>query len=93
MTKRIELKIYGIVQGVFFRSFVRQAALRLNLTGFVRNEPDGSVYVVAEGSEDKLRELIDLCHQGPELAKVENIKVDWKEATGEYSGFDIAYNT
>lgn len=89
MLKRIEIKIYGRVQGVFFRSFVREAALELGLTGFVRNEPDGSVLVIAEGAEEKLQELISRCRKGPLAARVDKVEVEWQEATGEHQGFRI----
>lgn len=89
VTKRVEIKIFGLVQGVFFRSFVREVALGLRLTGFARNELDGSVFIVAEGPEEKLRGLIARCREGPPAAIVEKVEVKWHDAKGKHKGFDI----
>ena len=69
--------VRGHVQGVFFRAFVRDAAERLDLRGFVRNEPDGTVYVVATGPRPKLDELLGLLWRGPERARVEAVDYEW----------------
>jgi len=86
---RADIRISGQVQGVFFRQSVKAEAERLGLTGWVRNEPDGSVRVAAEGAEDKLQELIEWCKKGAEWSRVENVEVDWKEAAGGFKGFAI----
>ena len=54
---RIIIQVYGLVQGVFFRYTTRKIARNLGLTGIVKNLPNGSVYIEAEGPEDKLTEL------------------------------------
>ncbi len=89
--KRVELKIQGQVQGVFFRVFTKLKANEFDLVGWVRNEPDGSVRVVAEGPKEKIEEFIEWCKKGPALAKVKRIDVIWQEATGEFEGFNIIY--
>ena len=89
--RRLRLRIHGIVQGVGFRWFVRSNARSLGLVGYVRNVPDGSVEVVAEGEEEALRKLADLCRRGPMLARVERVQEEWSEATGEFSSFDIRW--
>lgn len=61
---RLEARVTGRVQGVGFRQFVRYHARRLGLTGWVRNEPDGSVYLVAEGPRELLEQLLDAVRQG-----------------------------
>lgn len=76
MKKRFELKIYGNVQDVNFRHHARQQAVRLNLTGWVRNQPDGSVYIEIEGEEKNLRKFLDWCRQGPSFAKVRKLKME-----------------
>ncbi len=83
--------ISGRVQGVFFRANAQEVAQRLGLAGYVRNLPDGRVEVVAEGEEEALRRLIEWCHQGPPLARVERVEVRWQNPTGEFSGFHIRY--
>ncbi len=89
MQKRAELKIYGRVQGVFFRDTCRREAQKLNLSGLVRNELDGTVQIIAEGEETNLQELIEWCKDGPEHAEVEKVEAEWREATGEFSDFYI----
>jgi acylphosphatase len=89
--KRVELKIYGLVQGVFFRDSTKEKAKELDLAGWVRNEPDGTVKVVAEGEEEKLKELIDWCKEGSPSARVEKVDVSWQDATGEFWRFEIRY--
>lgn len=89
--KRLEATIYGHVQGVFFRSTTRRKAQQRGITGWVRNEPDGTVKVVAEGPEARLRELEDFLHRGPSAAHVERVEVHWQDAKGEFSGFRVRY--
>lgn len=88
-TKRAEIIIIGTVQGVFFRQGVKSEAERLELTGWVRNEEDGSVRIVAEGEEENLQKLIEWCKKGTELAKVEEVKTEWGIADHKFSGFEI----
>lgn len=89
--KRLEARIYGHVQGVFFRDTTRSKAQRRGIRGWVRNEPDGSVKVVAEGIEEKLEQLEEFLHRGPAAARVERVEAHWQEATGEFSGFRVRY--
>ncbi len=84
---RAHLRIYGQVQGVFFRASTESEARRLGLTGWVRNRPDGSVEVVAEGPKATLEELAAWCRHGPPRAQVDRLDVEWSEASGEFSGF------
>jgi acylphosphatase len=74
---RVELRVIGRVQGVFYRASTRTEAKRLGLRGWVRNEADGSVRLVAEGSREALDALVRWCHQGPAGARVDHV-----EATG-----------
>lgn len=74
MRKHFNLKIYGHVQGVFFRAFVLDNAEELGISGFVRNEPDGSVYVEAEGDEEILGEFLNILKHGPRSARVEEVE-------------------
>ncbi len=88
---RAHLRIYGLVQGVFFRSTMKQVAYRLGVTGWVRNLPDGSVEAVIEGPEDKVRKIIEWAHRGPPLARVERVEVTWEQYKGEFRDFRIKY--
>jgi len=86
--KTIELRIYGKVQGVWYRASTREKALQLGLSGYVMNKSDGSVVAQATGTENSLEELIDWCHRGPAEAKVEEVKVT-KIPLRRFEGFDI----
>lgn len=72
--ERRHVFLYGTVQGVGFRYFVRQAAHRLDLAGYVRNRPDGSVELEASGAADGLAELIHTVEHGPPLSNVERLE-------------------
>jgi acylphosphatase len=91
MNKRVVLKIYGRVQNVFFRDSARRQAKKLGLTGYVRNQEDGSVMITAEGEKEKLKKLIDWCYNGPILANVEKIDINWQKAIGQFKKFEIRY--
>jgi acylphosphatase len=91
MNKRIVLKIYGLVQGVFYRQSAQEKALELGLSGFVRNEKDGTVKIVAEGKENDLKKFIDWCWEGSPYAKVENIEIKWENSKDEFTHFEIKY--
>jgi len=87
--KRLHATITGRVQGVFFRDFVRENAERLRLTGWVRNNTDGSVEVVAEGEDVALQHLTLLLEKGPSGARVEEVESVALTPTGEFSDFAI----
>ena len=67
--KRIHLLIRGRVQGVYFRAAAMREARRLGITGWVRNRPDGTVEVVAEGEEDAIKALSSWANHGPSAAR------------------------
>ncbi len=75
MQKLVELKIYGRVQGVFFRANARERGRELGLKVQAENMPDGTVKIIAEGRGVALEKFIDWCKQGPALAKVEKIDI------------------
>ncbi|MBI3511533.1 MAG: acylphosphatase [Bacteroidetes bacterium] len=74
--KRLSIHVTGKVQGVFFRASTATKAKQIGLTGFVRNEKDGSVYLEAQGNEKQLEEFLVWCRRGPERAVVKEIVVD-----------------
>jgi acylphosphatase len=76
MIKHLNIHIYGRVQGVFYRASAMEAADKLGVKGFARNEKDGSVYIEAEGEDDDLREFISWCYKGPARASVDRIATD-----------------
>lgn len=89
--KRITANIRGRVQGVSFRYYTLDEAERLGLVGWVRNERDGSVSVVAEGTEEKLIIFLDFLHRGPMAARVSNVDNNWSTATGRFDTFEIRW--
>lgn len=86
---RLSLRIRGRVQGVGYRAATRKQARALGLRGWVRNEQDGSVRVVAEGPREGLVALRRFCDEGPPFARVDQIEAIWDDATGEFPGFDL----
>ena len=88
---RIIIHVYGLVQGVFFRYTTRKIARNLGLIGIVKNLRDGSVYIEAEGPNDKLKELIKFAKKGPKSAKVETIEYEYKEAQHKFKGFEYSF--
>ncbi len=80
--------VTGVVQGVGFRWFVLEQARALGLAGTVRNRPDGSVEIVAEGPRPALVRLIRLVTTGPPLARVREVRARWGRAAGEDAGED-----
>ena len=89
MRKRVELKIHGKVQGVFFREISRLEAEKLKLVGFVRNEPDGTVKIVAEGEDKDLNRMIEWCKYGPDNAEVEKVDVEWSNSVDQFKDFSV----
>ncbi len=89
--KRIRAIVSGLVQGVWFRRHTVEWANELGLKGFARNLPDGSVEVVAEGSEAALKKLVEKLKLGPPAAKVEKIDVKWENPKNEFSNFETRH--
>jgi acylphosphatase len=84
--------VFGRVQGVFFRAFVRRHAIALGLNGYVRNLTESSaVEVVVEGRRSQLEELLRYLHRGPVGARVEKVEVRWGEYSGDFPDFKITY--
>lgn len=75
MREHISILISGKVQGVFFRASAKEKADELGISGFVRNQPDGSVYIEAEGDEGQLHSLKTWCQTGPRRAQVESVRI------------------
>jgi acylphosphatase len=88
---RARVLVRGRVQGVSFRAYTQAEANSLGLKGFVRNLPDRSVEIVAEGDEESLKKLVDWAHKGPSHARVDSCDVEYGDATGEWHDFRIAY--
>jgi acylphosphatase len=81
--------IGGRVQGVGFRYFAREAALRENVHGWVRNLSDRRVEVFAEGEADAVARFEGHIRSGPSAARVEDVDVQEEQPTRDCSGFDV----
>jgi acylphosphatase len=85
---RRRVVVHGLVQGVFFRDTVRRQAAGAGVTGWVRNNWDGTVEAVFEGEEAEVDRLVRLCHAGPRGARVDRVEVSEEPPTG-LTGFAI----
>jgi acylphosphatase len=83
-----QVVVSGRVQGVCYRAFTKEAAVRLGLGGWVRNLPDGGVQAEIEGPREKVEKLLDQLRIGPPRASVTDVNVTWKSAAG-HAGFVI----
>lgn len=79
--KTVRITVSGRVQGVFFRKFTKEKCEQLNITGEVRNLPNGSVQLLVTGTEPELNELIAWCRHGPSRAEVSDIWVETQPTT------------
>jgi acylphosphatase len=84
----LRFHVHGVVQGVGFRWFVRDAAVRLGVRGWVQNEPDGTVSGVAEGGPDALESFLSALRSGPAASRVDAVHTGPCEPTGD-DGFEI----
>ncbi len=88
---RLRAVVHGDVQGVSFRAYTIMYAQGHDLTGWVRNRPDGTVEVLAEGSADLLDALEEWLHRGSPAARVTGVESERADATGEFSSFEVRY--
>ncbi len=79
----------GRVQGVNYRAFVSRNAAASGLTGAVRNLPDNTVEISAEGDKKQLQQFVEALKQGPSAARVDNLEISWSEYTGKYKDFSV----
>jgi acylphosphatase len=89
---RLSATVYGLVQGVYFRYFVRNTARELDLKGYVRNLGSGdAVEVQAEGEKLQLDRLLEQLKMGPPAARVRRVEIDWSNYSGQFTNFNIRY--
>jgi len=91
VTIRAHVFISGRVQGVSFRWYTQRMAQRLGLTGWVRNLWDGRVEAIFEGPEALVKEAVAWCHHGEPPARVDNVQVNYREASNEFTNFRITW--
>jgi acylphosphatase len=88
---RARARVRGRVQGVFFRGSAQAEAVRLGLTGWTRNEADGSVGLEAQGAREAVDALLAWCRRGPPAARVTEIEVEWIEIRDGERRFEIRH--
>lgn len=88
MKKHLNIKVYGRVQGIFFRAGAKEQANKLGIVGFAQNQPDGSVYIEVEGENSKLNKFVKWCHLGPPMAQVEKVEVS-ENSLKNFSQFEV----
>ncbi|MEO0455107.1 MAG: acylphosphatase [Cyanobacteria bacterium P01_A01_bin.114] len=88
---RIKLTVFGIVQGVGFRYHTRLKAIEIGLTGYVRNRPEGTVEIVADGDQTQLQQIIQWAHQGSPAAQVDRVEVVDQLSINRFESFVIDY--
>ena len=84
------VRIYGRVQGVFFRAWTREQADKLGVTGWVRNCPDGRVEAHVEGQSASVEQMITLLRHGPPSAVVEDVRL-WDVETCDFEDFEVRH--
>ena len=91
MKRRRHFVCHGRVQGVFFRASAKDEADHLELTGWVRNVPGGTVEIVAEGELEAVADFLRWCEHGPPYATVSDVDASYSAATGEFHGFQVQF--
>jgi acylphosphatase len=86
----LNIRVHGRVQGVFFRDSAEQEAVRLGLAGFVRNEPDGTVYIEAEGGAQALNRFLNWCRRGSRSAHPDRVEAE-EDALQHFKSFSVRY--
>lgn len=89
---RIHIWVTGHVQGVGFRAFVQQSGVLFGLTGWVRNAGYDTVETVAEGTRDGLEKFAEAVKNGPHAGKVDEARIEWETATGEFQNFGVKFS-
>ena len=89
--KRLHIIVEGRVQGVYFRSFTRDQAVKLDLTGWVRNRPDGSVEALVEGDKASVEKMEQWFYQGSPHSRVDMVHTTEEPPVGDNTSFEIQY--
>jgi len=89
---RAIVSVSGSVQGVFYRASTQREAIRLGVTGWVRNCRDGTVEVLAEGDASAVNDLIEWCRKGPAHSNVQRVCVAWETYAAAFERFEIRYH-
>lgn len=88
MLKHYTIHVYGTVQGVSFRNSAKEQATLLGIAGLARNEPDGSIYLEAEGEFESLERFLDWCREGSSYARIDRVEFT-EEEPKSLNGFEL----
>lgn len=91
MTEELWIKVYGDVQGVGFRWKAREMARSMNLTGYSKNLPDGTLEIIAQGDKKTLEKYLEWVEIGPSLARVDKIDSEFRTPQKKYADFKIEW--
>ena len=91
MLQSVTITVEGLVQGVFYRQSTKAKAIESGITGEIKNKPDGTVHIIATGTEPQLEQFIKWCNKGPEMAIVTEVKVEQIPLIS-FKGFSIVKN-
>lgn len=83
--------VSGKVQGVMYRDYVAEAAATLNINGYVTNQSNGTVLVVAQGVPEDLKSLVEYLHEGSVLSRVEGVDIEWGSVKRPHDDFAIIH--
>jgi len=90
MKKSVRLYVEGLVQGVFFRSFIKENAERYNVKGFIRNLEDGRIEIILEGNSDDVNKMIELSKKGPKHSQIKEVEIK-PERFQDFKSFKILH--
>lgn len=86
--KHYNIRVRGMVQGVFYRASARTHAIALDVTGYAQNQHDGTVYIEAEGDEENLKQFVEWCRRGPDRAEVTAVLVE-EAPVNHFTSFEV----
>lgn len=90
MKKAVRLYLSGVVQGIFFRAFVKENAEKYNVKGFVRNLEDGRIEVFLEGDLESVDKMIELCQKGPKYSQIQGVEIK-EEKLQDFREFKVLH--
>ena len=90
MKKSVRLYIEGVVQGIFFRAFIKENAERYNVKGFVRNLEDGRIEIFLEGNPEDVNKMVDLAKKGPKHSQIKKVE-EKEEKFQDFKSFKVLH--
>ncbi len=85
----VHISVYGEVQGTGFRTWTKEQADKLNLSGWTRKASDGSIEIFSQGEEEKINDFVSICWDGPNMAFIDEVLVKDTNPDDSFSGFEI----